>query len=122
MMSRTMSTPRPPLQAITWGRKSPLRWSMLSSAPKRCAHSPLSGPPSVEMAFKPNSRASMSAVEPMPLVPPCTSRVSPARARPVWKRLAQTVKKVSGRAAACAALRPAGWGSNWVTGTTQYSA
>jgi len=42
----------------------------------------------------------MIAVVPMPDEPPCTSAVSPAASFPAWNRLAQTVKKVSGSAAA----------------------
>lgn len=70
----------------------------------------------------PNSLANISVVEPMPLVPPCTSSVLPEAMSPRWKTLAQTVKKVSGMAAAVTASTLLGTGSAWVAGTTQYSA
>ena len=58
----------------------------------------------------------------MPEEPPCTSKVSPAARRPRSNTLAQTVKKVSGSAAACSIDRPAGTGSTWPAGTATYSA
>ena len=62
------------------------------------------------MTFAPKALASMIAVVPMPEVPPCTSSVSPAFSAPRSKTLVQTVKKVSGIAAASTIVRPAGIG------------
>ena len=59
-----------------------------------------SGLPAVAMTRAPNALANWMAVTPMPLVPPCTSAVSPSASRPWPNRLAQTVKPVSHNAAA----------------------
>src|SRR5256885_11134127 len=50
------------------------------------------------MPGAPRAWASGMAVTPMPLLPPCTSRVSPACKAPRSNTLLQTVKKVSGNA------------------------
>jgi hypothetical protein len=63
----------------------------------------------------------MAAV-PMPDEPPCTSSVSPARRRPRSKALCQTVRKVSGMAAASTKVSPRGTGSAWLSCVGQYSA
>ena len=60
--------------------------------------------PTVAKVLMPNALHSMSAVVPMPLVPPCINTTSPALALPIWNTLAQTVKKVSGIAAASTKL------------------
>ncbi len=62
------------------------------------------------------------AVVPMPLEPPCTSRVSPAASRPRSNTLVQTVKQASGSAAAATRSTPAGSGRHCGAGTAQYSA
>ena len=74
------------------------------------------------MTVAPKALPSWIAVTPMPLVPPCTSSVSPACRPPRWKTLDHTVKKVSGRPAASTSLHPAGTGRHCATGATQYSA
>ena len=62
------------------------------------------------------------AVTPIPLEPPCTSRLSPGCRRAIVKTFCQTVKKVSGRLAASTIDRPAGTGRHWPAGATQSSA
>ena len=68
------------------------------------------------------ARANWMAVTPMPLVPPCTNRVSPFCRRPRSNTLLQTVKKVSGNAAASSSDRPWGTGRHCATGATHSSA
>src|SRR5262245_299424 len=68
------------------------------------------------------ARASWIAAVPMPDEPPWTSSVSPAFNRPRSKALCQTVKKVSGIAAAVTSVRPGGTGSAWLSCAGQYSA
>src|SRR6516164_10660264 len=63
----------------------------------------------------PNDLASWIAVVPMPDEPPWTSSVSPAFNRPRSKALCQTVKKVSGIAAAATSVRPGGTSSAWLS-------
>src|SRR5262245_25497911 len=55
----------------------------------------------------------------MPLLPPCTSRVSPGASLPRSNTLIQTVKNVSGSDAACIKLQPFGSGRQWPAGVTQ---
>ena len=62
------------------------------------------------------------AVVPIPLVPPWMSTLSPSVSLPRSKRLVQTVKNVSGIAAASRGLNPWGSGSACGAGATQYSA
>jgi hypothetical protein len=82
----------------------------------------LSALPAVAMTRASKARASWMAVTPMPLLPPCTSSVSPA-ARPArMKTLDHTVKNVSGRPAASTALQPRGTGRHWATGAIARSA
>ena len=64
----------------------------------------------------------MIAVVPMPLVPPWMSTVSSALSAPRSIMLCQTVKKVSGSAAASIMERPLGTGSAIASSATQYSA
>jgi hypothetical protein len=58
----------------------------------------------------------------MPDEPPCTSKVSPAASFPRSNTLCQTVKNVSGIAAASIIERLAGTGSTWLAKARQYSA
>ena len=95
---------------------------MATSAPRARQKSSFSGDPAVQMTRAPNALPSWIAVVPMPLAPPCTSRVSPARSWPTWTRLEYTVQVVSGSAAASTTLRPAGTGSTWPAGTATFSA
>jgi hypothetical protein len=82
----------------------------------------LSSAPAVAITIEPKALASWIAVVPMPDVPPWTSRVSPAFSAPRSKTLVQTVKVVSGIAAASTTVSPAGIGSAFDSCTTQYSA
>ena len=66
--------------------------------------------PAVAITLAPKALASWIAVVPIPDVPPWTSSVSPAMSPPRWKTLCQTVKKVSGSAAASTIERPVGNG------------
>jgi hypothetical protein len=75
----------------------------------------------------PRAAASCMAVTPMPLVPPCTSRVSaaprgPLPSMPRSNTALQTVKKVSGRHAAVIMSSPLGIGRHCPIGTATYSA
>jgi hypothetical protein len=70
----------------------------------------------------PSALASWIAAVPMPDEPPWTSKVSPAFKRPRSNALCQTVKKVSGIAAAATGVRPSGTGSAWLSCARQYSA
>jgi len=65
----------------------------------------------VTTARAPKLFAIWIAVVPIPELPPWTSKVSPARRAP----LCQTVKTVSGSAAAATGATPAGSGSVWVS-------
>ena len=56
----------------------------------------------------PKALPSWIAIVPMPLLPPCTSSVSPAASPASWKTLAYTVQAVSGNAAASVTLHPRG--------------
>ena len=62
------------------------------------------------------------AIVPIPLEPPCTSRVSPGRRWQAWKTLDQTVAVTSGSAAASTRSTPLGTGRSWPTGTATFSA
>ena len=64
----------------------------------------------------------MIAVVPMPLAPPWMRMVSPACSRPRSKTFVQTVKNVSGMAAASTMLNPRGTGRHCTAGAAQYSA
>ena len=79
-------------------------------------------PPTVANTREPRTLASWMAVVPIPLVPPWISRVSPGCSRALSKTLLQTVKKVSGSAAACCRFSPPGMGRHWGAGAVQYSA
>ncbi len=70
------------------------------SAPSLRQASHLSSEPAVTITRAPNCLPSWIAVVPMPDEPPCTSNVSPAFKPPRSNTLCQTVKKVSGIAAA----------------------
>ncbi|MNV81913.1 hypothetical protein D3C71_1756100 [compost metagenome] len=91
-------------------------------APSARQLSHLASVPAVTITFAPQARASWIAVTPMPLLPPCTSSVSPGCSAPRWNTLLQTVKKVSGSEAASTSDRPRGTGRHCATGATQYSA
>ena len=95
---------------------------MAWSAPKATQAAHFSSLPAVTMTWQPKALASWMAVTPMPLLPPCTSSVSPACSRAMWKTFCQTVKKVSGRLAACTMFRPCGTGRHWPAGAMQNSA
>ena len=70
----------------------------------------------------PRAWASWIAVVPMPEEPPWTRKLSPAARRPRRKTFDQTVKKVSGSAAASVMAKPAGSGSAWSWWVSAYSA
>ena len=55
---------------------------------------------------------------PIPLVPPCTRKVSPLASRARSNTFDQTVKKVSGRLAASTSFKPTGTGRHCATGAT----
>ena len=95
---------------------------MARSAPSETQTRHFSSLPAVVKTVAPNARASWIAVVPMPLVPPCTRKRSPAARCPSWKTLAQTVKKVSGMPAASSMERPFGTGRHCTPGARQYSA
>ena len=95
---------------------------MATSAPSLRHASHFSAEPAVMITRAPNDLASWIAVVPMPDEPPWTSSVSPAFNRPRSKVLCQTVKKVSGIAAAATSVRPGGTGSAWLSCAGQYSA
>jgi len=71
-----------------------------SAAPSRSHAAHFSAEPAVTSTAAPISTPSWIAVMPMPLLPPCTNAVCPARSPPMSNRLAHTVKKFSGSAAA----------------------
>ena len=95
---------------------------MPTSAPSAKQAATFSSLPAVTMTFAPMALANWIAVTPMPLDPPCTSRVSPVCRRPRSNTFDQTVKKVSGRLAASTSLRPAGDGRHWAIGAAHNSA
>ena len=79
-------------------------------------------PPAVAITSAPNARPSMIAVEPIPLVPPCTSSVSPAVRCARRNTMSQTVNMFSGKVAASIALQRPGIGSTCCSGAVAYSA
>ena len=81
-----------------------------------------SAEPAVAITLAPNALASWMAVVPMPLVPPCTRNHSPAASRPRSNTLFQTVKKVSGTAAARTMSSPAGMGRAMLSSAMAYCA
>ena len=89
---------------------------MACAAPTRSAAAHLSADPAVTMTVSPSTCPSWIAVTPMPLVPPWTRIVSPARARPRSTTFDQTVNQVSGRLAAPVIAIPAGTGRHWPAG------
>ena len=95
---------------------------MHSAAPRPSQARHFSGEPAVAYTVAPNARASWMAVVPMPLLPPCTRMLSPAMSRPRSKTFVQTVKQVSGSAAACTSPSPAGTGRQSGAAARQYSA
>ncbi|MNN55611.1 hypothetical protein D3C81_1704970 [compost metagenome] len=83
--------------------------------------------PAVTKTLKPSALAIWMAVVPMPLEPPWISSVSslprgPLPSRPRSNTLLQTVKKVSGSAAASISDKPAGTGRHCATGAVHSSA
>ena len=91
---------------------------MAWSAPWATQAAHLSSLPAVTMTVTPKALARWMAVTPMPLDPPCTSSVSPRFSRAFWNTFCQTVKKVSGSAAASMSLKPLGTGRHWPAGAT----
>ena len=73
---------------------------MARSAPSSSQARHFSALPAVVKTREPKALASWMAVVPMPLEPPWTSSVSPGFSAPRSNTLVQTVKKVSGTAAA----------------------
>ena len=73
------------------------------------------------MTRAPKALASWIAVVPMPDEPPCTKNVSPIFKPPRSNTLCQTVRKVSGMAAASSIDSPL-TGIAWLPCATQYSA
>ena len=82
----------------------------------------LSALPAVAITLAPNAAASWIAVVPMPLVPPWTMNHSPGFRPPRSNTLCQTVKNVSGTAAASIIDSPAGTGSADVSSAIAYCA
>jgi hypothetical protein len=68
---------------------------------------------------EPRATASWIAVVPMPLDPPWNNADSPARSFPRSKTFVQTVKNVSGMAAAVTTSMPFGIGRHWTAGAVQ---
>jgi hypothetical protein len=78
--------------------------------------------PAVMITRASQALASMMAVVPMPLEPPCTSSVSPRCRRARSNTFIHTVKKVSGSAAASSRLSLPGTGRHCTAGTLTYCA
>ena len=95
---------------------------MAFSAPRLSQTLHFSGDPALVKTRAPKARPSWIAVVPMPPEPPWTSSASPDRSRPRSNTFVQTVKKVSGIAAALTSSRPLGVGRHCGNGATQYSA
>ena len=70
----------------------------------------------------PNALASWIAIVPIPLLPPCTSSISPSARPASWKTLEYTVHAVSGNAAAMDVSTLPGTGSSCPAGTATCSA
>jgi len=89
-MSSTTSTPYLPAIFLTSSTKS---WvcSQSRNLLQRLANAHFTLEPAVAMTRAPCCLASWIAVEPMPLDPPCTSKVSPVRAC-ACKHIVETVK------------------------------
>ena len=83
---------------------------MPRSAPSFSHSAHFSGLPAVANTRWPKARAIWIAVTPMPLLPPCTSSVSPAASLARSNTLIHTVKNVSGSEAASTMLEPLGHG------------
>ena len=86
---------------------------MATSAPSSRQRASFSGDPAVQATRAPKALPSWIAIVPIPLLPPCTSSVSPLVSPASWKTLAYTVHAVSGNAAASVRPTPAGTGSSW---------
>ena len=95
---------------------------MASAAPSARQAWALASDPAVAKTRTPRAWASWIAVVPMPEEPPCTRKLSPALRPPRTKTFDQTVKKVSGSAAASVMPRPSGIGSAWSWWVSAYSA
>jgi hypothetical protein len=89
-----------------------------AAAPSASAAAHFSSLPEVTIALIPNSPHSAIAIVPIPLVPPCTSTQSPSLAKPRSNRLVQTVKSVSGIAAASTSEKPSSTGSAVAAGAS----
>ena len=76
----------------------------------------------VATTVAPSAAPNWTANVPIPLPPPCTSRVSPLPRRATRTRFDQTVQATSGSAAASTGSTPAGTGSNCPAGTATRSA
>ena len=76
----------------------------------------------VQATLAPKALASWIAIVPIPLLPPCTRRVSPLASPASWNTLEYTVHAVSGKAAAAVTPTFRGTGSSWPSGTATCSA
>jgi hypothetical protein len=92
------------------------------AAPSLTHAAHLASLPAVASTVAPKATPSMIAVEPRPLVPPCTRKVSPAFSRARVKKLSHAVNMFSGKVAASCALQLSGIGSTCCIGATAYSA
>ncbi len=95
---------------------------MTTSAPSSRQRASFCADPAVQATRAPKALPSWIAIVPIPLLPPCTSSVSPAASPAVWKTLAYTVHAVSGNAAASVTSTRAGTGSSCPAGTATCSA
>src|SRR5213594_2817052 len=95
---------------------------MARSAPSLRQASHFPAEPAVVITLAPSALANWIAAVPIPDEPPCTSSVSPDLRPPRSKVLYQTVKNVSGTAAASVIGRLAGTGRQWLSCAGQYSA
>jgi len=93
---------------------------MARSAPSSRQAAHFCALPAVTITRASNALPSRIAVVPMPLAPPCTSRVSPRCRRERSNTFSQTVKKVSGSAAASSKLSCAGTGRHCTAGAATY--
>ena len=78
--------------------------------------------PAVVNTRAPKLCANWIAIVPIPLLPPCTSNVSPGCRPPMSKTIDQTVQVTSGSAAASTSDTPLGTGISCPTGTVTSSA
>ena len=88
------------------------------SAPSRSQASSFSRVLAVTATRAPNARAICTAMVPMPLDPPWTSKVSPAVSLANWNTFDHTVRIASGSPAASTRSTLSGTGSTWAAGAT----